>query len=381
MKVQELIDDIIPDFSLIEAVFSSPREKSSPKKITIKPVEIKTKKLYQASELKNNQVFHCNMSPDRCKNYLLEIIKMYKQSLFFTEDNDYHLLTDKGGNVKILKQAPSKKATDFRHNRQKQYLLPEGKPIPFLIELGLMNPSGKISPQKYDKFRQINRFLEMVEDVIEPLSHKKEIYVIDFGCGKAYLTFALYYYLSEIKKIKAIVKGIDLKEDVIAYCNQAAKKLGYKDLSFDYGSIMDYNPKSLVDMVVALHACDVATDEAIAQAVHWKAEVILVAPCCQHELNNQINNPLFNSLLRHGILKERMASLTTDAVRVEILETLGYAAQILEFIDSEHTPKNLLIRAIKGLSKVKQVQAKERYMILKDALHIQPTLEKLIEAE
>lgn len=379
MKIQEVIDESISNFSLIEAVFSSPRSKSIPRKIAIKPVEIKGQKLYQASELSNNRVFHRNLSVNKCRDYIFEIIQSYKQSVFFTVGNDYHLLTDKSGNIKIFKQAPSKQAGDFAHNRPKNYLIPENKPVPFLVELGLMNAQGKISPQKYDKFRQINRFLEMVDDVIAPLLDKKEIRVVDFGCGKAYLTFALYYYLKEIKKLKAIVHGIDLKEDVIIFCNQLAAKLGYKDLAFTFGSIKEFDPEGPIDMAVALHACDTATDEAIAQAVKQEAQIILAAPCCQHELNYQINNPLLNSMLRHGIIKERMASLATDAARVELLEKMGYSAQIMEFIDSEHTPKNLLIRAIKGLSKVKQVQAEERYNHLKKCLNIKPTLERLLE--
>jgi SAM-dependent methyltransferase len=304
---------------------------------------------------------------------------MYKQGVIFTNENDYHLLTNRKGETKILKKAPTKKRESLSHNRQKNYLIPDDQPIPFLIKLGLMNVLGKISPQKYDKFKQINRFLEMVEDVIGALSDKKNIQIVDFGCGKAYLTFALYYYLHEVKGMDATIVGIDLKEDVIAYCQNLAAELNYDKLQFRLGSIDNYEPAKEIDMVVALHACDIATDEAIAQALRWKATLILVAPCCQHELYTQIKYSPLNSLLRHGILKERVAALATDAVRIDILEKMGYGTQILEFIDSEHTPKNLLIRAVRGLSKVKQLQAHQRYQEFKALLNIHPALEKLIE--
>ena len=268
----------------------------------------------------------------------------------------------------------SEKTHILTHNRVKQYILKENIPVPFLIDLGVMNKEGRIITQKYDKFRQINRFLEFIQDILPKLDQKKEVTILDFGCGKSYLTFAMYYYLRELKGYDVNIIGLDLKTDVIQKCNHLAEKYGYEKLHFYQGDIADYEGVSAVDMVVTLHACDTATDYALAKAVEWGAKVILSVPCCQHEVNRQIRNETLEPVLKYGILKERMSALFTDGIRANLLESMGYETQILEFIDMEHTPKNLLIRAVKTDNK-KDIKKAENLM---RALNISPSLERLL---
>jgi len=264
------------------------------------------------------------------------------------------------------------------HNRQKRYVLAEGLPVPFLVDLGVMTAEGKVVRSQYDKFRQINRFLEFIEDILPKLDKARETTMIDFGCGKSYLTFAMYYYLHQLKGYPIRIIGLDLKEDVIERCNQLARRYEFEHLDFYYGDIADYEGVSQVDMVVTLHACDTATDYALEKAVRWGAKVILSVPCCQHELNGQIKNELLQPVLQYGLIKERMAALYTDAVRAELLEQMGYRTQILEFIDLEHTPKNILIRAVKeGAPKENGEELRQ----LLDFLQVQPTLYRLLKSD
>lgn len=233
------------------------------------------------------------------------------------------------------------------HNRKKNYILAEGVPVPFLVDLGVMTPQGKVVNSRYDKFRQINRFLEFIEDILPELPAGKEISILDFGCGKSYLTFAMYYYLHELKNYPLCVTGLDLKTDVIEHCNSLAARYGYTGLHFLQGDIASYEGVDAVDMVVTLHACDTATDAALKKAVDWGARVILSVPCCQHELNRTIKNDVLAPVFRFGLIRERMAALITDGLRADLLEQLGYKVQVLEFIDMEHTPKNILLRAVR----------------------------------
>lgn len=237
------------------------------------------------------------------------------------------------------------------HNRTKEYILKEGIPVPFLIDLGVMNNLGDVVKSRYDKFKQINRFLEFIRDIADELPKNREIRIIDFGCGKSYLTFAIYYYLHELQGRDVAITGLDLKKDVINKCNVLSNKYGYDKLVFKLGNIADYTGEETVDMVVTLHACDTATDYALFKAVSWNAKVILSVPCCQHELNSKIQNDIFSPVLDYGILKDRLSAIFTDAIRAEALKIKGYKTDILEFIDMEHTPKNLLIRAVKGNEK------------------------------
>jgi SAM-dependent methyltransferase len=264
-------------------------------------------------------------------------------------------------------------------------VLNEGAAVPFLVELGVMNAQGKVLAAKYDKFRQINRFLEMIQDVTPYLSKDRRLNIIDFGCGKSYLTFALYHYLVHVLQMDVQMVGLDLKADVIAHCSDLAHKLGYEQLRFEVGDINRYDKVRQVDMVVTLHACDTATDAALDKAVRWDADVILSVPCCQHELFSQVKSAVLAPMLQHGIIKERFAALATDALRAQILDLVGYKTQILEFIDIEHTPKNLLIRAVKrtdaeammGLSEASVQKARE-YLALKQLLNVSPYLEEAL---
>ena len=263
----------------------------------------------------------------------------------------------------------------MNHNRKKQYILEEGTMVPFLRDLGVMTEEGKIVRTKFDKFRQINRFLEFIEDILPQLDKGREVTILDFGCGKSYLTFAMYYYLHELKQYDIRIIGLDLKTEVIRHCNELSKKYGYEKLTFLEGDIADYEGVDRVDMVVTLHACDTATDYALAKAVGWHAKVILSVPCCQHEINGQIANDVLKPILKHGLLKERFSAIVTDALRAEYLEREGYEVQVLEFIDMEHTPKNILIRAIdigkkgKNSKRIKDCEA---------FLNVEPTLGRLL---
>ena len=360
----------------LSAIISNPREKGGIVKIKIRPVEHKDNILYQCEEHRNNQVFHHNLNEEEAAGYIENAMQEFKQMQMETRKFRYQVLVSKKGKMTIQRrlQTGRFKEIDLSHNRKKHYILEEGKAVPFLQDLGVMTKEGEIVRTKFDKFRQINRFLEFIEDILPALSREREVTILDFGCGKSYLTFAMYYYLKELKKYDVHIIGLDLKEDVIRKCNGLAEKYGYEKLHFLCGDIAEYEGVQKVDMVVTLHACDKATDYALAKAVEWDAQVILSVPCCQHELNDQIQNKLLSPVLKYGLLKERMSALLTDGIRAELLESKGYSTQILEFIDMEHTPKNLLIRAVKtGRSR-----SGEALKEMTDAIHGHLTLEKLL---
>lgn len=382
MKSKATFDEILHEVSaghLITATLSSPTAGRDPllKKVVVRPVSVKSRMMYQVSEHSQNKVTHRNVELEACPQLIEEFLKdVFKQGVVCTPEADYHLLVNKKKQMTILTKAPSRLLECVPHNRKKQYILEEGQPVPFLVDLGVMNPEGKVVAKKYDKFRQINRFIEMVRDIIAYLPKGRRIEIIDFGCGKAYLTFALYHYLRHIEHCDVNIVGLDLKEDVIEHCQSIADRLGFSHLRFAVGNINDHIPSKKIDMVISLHACDTATDAALEKAIKWGADVILCVPCCQHELFGQVKQESLSTLLRFGVLKERFAALATDAARAEILTILGYDVQILEFIDLEHTPKNLLIRAVKGSSTSKQDSAKARYTLFKQALEIEPNLER-----
>lgn len=377
-SLQSLIEKMISDRTLITASLSQLRKKEgiAYSKVQVKPVELKGKLHYQFAYFTGPKVEHRNVPAEEAAEELFQLLSgTFRQGLLCTEDADYQVLLSKKQKVSILTKSPTKKVQpDLAHNRQKRYVLNEGDPVSFLVELGIMNSEGKVLAKKYDKFRQINRFLEMVEDVLGDLPTGRPITIVDFGCGKSYLTFALYHYLAVREKRDIHIVGLDLKEDVIAHCSALAGKLQYDNLRFLVGDIAKYDELERVDMVVTLHACDTATDAALEKAVRWGASVILSVPCCQHELFAQIENEVMGPLLSHGILKERFSALATDAIRAKLLDLMGYRTQLLEFIDLEHTPKNILIRAVKSAGGDQAGKWRE-YTAFRDFLGARPYLE------
>ena len=354
--LQSLFTDCLNE-TLIRVILSNPSSKDGVIKICARPVLKNKSLLFQIEEYTKTQVFHKNLTAGDAGSYLTGKLSSdassqtaeFKNALVETKSFTANVLVSKKGTITIKKKmntSAKQPKISLSHNRKKKYILEEGIPVPFLIDLGVMTQNGSIVNSHYDKFRQINRFLEYIEDILPSLPTGRELRILDFGCGKSYLTFAIYYYLKVLKGYPVRITGLDLKEDVIRHCNELAVKYGYDKLEFLCGDIAYYDGCSQVDMVVTLHACDTATDYALAKAVGWGAKVILSVPCCQHELNKQMKNDLFSPVLHYGILKERMAALMTDGLRAQILEANGYRTQILEFIDMAHTPKNLLIRAV-----------------------------------
>jgi len=346
--IAELMEKVINEETIIKATFSGIRNKSEKtfNKVTIKKVIIKNEEKHQFEYFYDKNVEHKNLNNNEAVSEMCQFIETYfKQAVINTVDSDYQILVSKKGVPKILKKAATRKFEELSHNKKKNYILNEGEKTPFLIELGIMTAQGKIVNAKYDKFKQINRYLELVSDCIPYLDKNKTIRIIDFGCGKAYLTFALYDYLVLKMGYNVEIVGLDLKENVIKFCSDLAQKLNYDDLRFEQGDIKGFQEFEDVDMVISLHACNTATDEALAKAVNWGAKVILAVPCCQHELLKKIKNEKMIPMMKYGILKEKLATLITDSLRANVLEIMGYRTQVIEFIDMEHTPKNVMIRA------------------------------------
>lgn len=365
---------------LIQMVISKSRIKDGPSKVKIRPILLKDKFIYQATETVGPKVLHTNYERQELIEYIGELMEeRFMQLQWEGQYEDGLVLVSKKGHLttKVKRHACKKEQAALEHNRRKKYLLAEGTAVPFLVDLGVMTPQGKIVSTKYDKFRQINWFLEFIEDILPRLDRGRELTILDFGCGKSYLTFAMYYYLRQLRHFDVRIIGLDLKEDVIQHCNELAQSYGYEKLKFYTGDIASYEGVRQVDMVVTLHACDTATDYALAKAVYWGAKVILSVPCCQHELNGQIRNEMLSPVLSYGILKERMAALITDGLRAQLLEGVGYETQILEFVDMEHTPKNLLIRGV-YTGKKKNLEKTRRCI---EELHLNTTLARLLEEQ
>ncbi len=383
--LQSLFTDCLNE-TLIRVILSNPSSKDGVIKICARPMLKNKSLLFQIEEYTKTQVFHKNLTAGDAGSYLTGKLSSdassqtaeFKNALVETKSFTANVLVSKKGTITIKKKmnaSAKQPKISLSHNRKKKYILEEGIPVPFLIDLGVMTQNGNIVNAHYDKFRQINRFLEYIEDILPSLPTGRELRILDFGCGKSYLTFAIYYYLKVLKGYPVRITGLDLKEDVIRHCNELAVKYGYDKLEFLCGDIAYYDGCSQVDMVVTLHACDTATDYALAKAVGWGAKVILSVPCCQHELNKQMKNDLLSPVLHYGILKERMAALMTDGLRAQILEANGYRTQILEFIDMAHTPKNLLIRAVyNGHCADNKAQINE----LLAAFDVNPTLYRLL---
>ncbi len=387
-QLRELLRETV-DKGLYQIILSNPRERNKIFKIKIRPVMVKDRILFQETAYEGTKVFHSNREAHAMVERVEALITHdFKQCEVEHTKCRAVILVSKKGKVTINRkrtehtgaESESDRKVQLAHNRAKRYILDEKIPVPFLVELGVQTKEGKIVHARYDKFRQINRFLEFIEDILPTLSRERTVHIVDFGCGKSYLTFAMYYYLHDMQGYDVEITGLDLKEDVIVHCNSLSRKFGYDKLHFIKGDIAEYEGQDTVDMVVSLHACDTATDYALSKAVGWGAQVILSVPCCQHEVNQQIHSEELSSVLQYGIIKERISALVTDAVRANLLESAGYETSIMEFVDMEHTPKNLLIRAVKrsGDNKKKRQEARKRVDDVTEFLHIDPALKRLI---
>ena len=346
-QMKEKFLQLLNEKSLIQATISQPRLKSNDiKRVKLKPIELRGVYTIQVEYQYERILKHDNVTLEQFTNVFDELLAQFRQIHAEFAEQTVQVQLSKKNKVlwKSTAQQTAKKV-NLSHNRKKQYLLDEGTPYPFLIRLGVQTEDGKVKKQKYDKFKQINRFIEFIDDSLKHLPKDRTIRILDFGSGKSYLTFALHHYLHIEKGLDIRVTGLDLKKEVIEHCNEIARDLNYDRLEFLVGDINDFNDETSVDMIVTLHACDVATDMALARAVKWGAKVILSVPCCQHELNRQLDAPNLNVMLQHGLIRERFAALATDSIRAEILKLVGYEAQLVEFIDMENTPKNILIRA------------------------------------
>jgi SAM-dependent methyltransferase len=377
-KIIELLQNAIENESLIKLSFGYLRKKSNPyKKAVIRPLMLQGELCYQIEYHYQNKVTQKNLTADSLLETCRELTAdTFKQINLFTVSGDYQILASNPDKPKMIKNSATMTMPPLEHNSIKKYIISDHDPCDFLMRLGVMDSSGNVIQKHYAKFRQINRFLEIISDIL-PFLEKKEkpVRIVDFGCGKAYLTFALYYYLKLKLGINVEIIGLDLKTDVIDFCNGVAEDLNYTELKFLKGDIAEYSEKRSADMVVTLHACDTATDYALIKAVGWNASVILSVPCCQHELFRQMSNDLHAPILKHGILNERFCSILTDGLRALKLEENGYDVSMIEFTSLEHTSKNIMIRAVKT-GKPRKAAAEE-YNQLKEYWHVSPTIDQL----
>ena len=368
-----------------KVIISNPFSKSEEYKKII--IENKGKN-YQIAKYTDKQVFHENIEADALLEKTHALAEnCYKQINGMSASEEHIILISKKGNCsykvkKTATDAVKLQAKKQGHNRQKNYILKEGMNIAPLVDMGVFTKDGKVVNAMYDKYKQINRFIEIIDDEVSNLK-VEELNVIDFGCGKSYLTFVVYYYLTEVMNLKVNMIGLDLKEDVIKKCNQAAEKYNYTNLKFEVGDVNGFKAPFDVDMVITLHACDTATDFALYNAIQWKAKMIFSVPCCQHELNKQMKPEELTILSRYGIIKERFSALATDAIRGNLLEYCGYKTQLLEFIDFEHTPKNILIRAVRRPIMPKQVKEKmlAEVRAMMEEFSFEPSLYKLLKLD
>ncbi len=382
-QIEELLKRVLTSL-LVDMVISGARGGGDFIKIKVRPVMIRDSLYFQVSRYTDKQVFHENMTAEDALETLSGwILHDFRQAQIRMQDEMVTVLVSKKGKATVKsKKAACIETQNLEHNRKKQYIIEEGTAVPFMIDLGVMTESGKIIRTRYDKYRQINRFLEFIEDILPELPTDRTVHIIDFGCGKSYLTFAMYYYLKVLKHYDIRITGLDLKQKVIEDCQALADRYGYDGLQFLCGDIADYNGTDEVDMVVTLHACDTATDYALYKAVKWHASVILSVPCCQHELNRKMQCETLSGAFQYGLIKERTAALMTAAMRGQLLEMKGYKTQLLEFIDMEHTPKNILIRGVKSkglLPKAARKQQMENYQKCRDFFGAELTLEKLFK--
>ena len=402
-QMTALFEEIFREEKLIKMIFGGKRKKSQEcQKASIRPVRIAGQLVYQVEYTFEKKVTHENLSAEDAMKKSLDLItEDFKQINIFLEGEDIQVLASKPATPKVSRKGGTKKQGSLDHNKKKQYVIPDGEPVDFLVRLGVMDRDGRVFKKHYGKFRQINRYLEIVEDVFPYLPEgERPLKIIDFGCGKAYLTFAIYYYLKVLKQRNVEIIGLDLKTDVIDFCNKVAKDLKYDELKFLMGDIADYT-NDHADMVVTLHACDTATDYALINAVSWNTKVILSVPCCQHELFSQIKSDVHQPMLKHGILKDRLTEYLTDGLRGLKLEACGYDVAMIEFTSLEHTARNIMIKAVKTdasaeamkaaaegadrreqsaivrAAAAKSARAQRQYEDLRDFYQVQPTIDQL----
>ncbi|MBK5243025.1 SAM-dependent methyltransferase [Clostridium sp.] len=382
-ELKKAIDEIIQQ-DVIKLVISNKTSKDVKyNKITFILKEDATKQYYQIEKCTDKQVFHENIDIHILGEKLLEYVSsQYKQIDAWSDITTFDLKISKKGKVHLgKKKSDNAKLENKGHNKEKNYILKEGMIIEPLIDLGIFTKDGKVVNSKYDKYKQINRFVEVIDDEIRN-NDFVDLTILDFGCGKSYLTFILYYYFVEIKKINVNMIGLDLKEDVINNCNDIAKRYNYENLHFELGDINGFKYNNKVDMVITLHACDIATDYALYNAIKWNSKMIFSVPCCQHEINSQIKAESLSIITKYGIIQERVAALMTDAIRANLLECVGYKTQLLEFIDISHSPKNLLIRASKAnISTEKKEKALAEVNVLINEFNLKPTLFNLLKKD
>ena len=402
-QMTALFEEIFREEKLIKMIFGGKRKKSQEcQKASIRPVRIAGQLVYQVEYTFEKKVTHENLSAEDAMKKSLDLItEDFKQINIFLEGEDIQVLASKPATPKVSRKGGTKKQGSLDHNKKKQYVIPDGEPVDFLVRLGVMDRDGRVFKKHYGKFRQINRYLEIVEDVFPYLPEgERPLKIIDFGCGKAYLTFAIYYYLKVLKQRNVEIIGLDLKTDVIDFCNKVAKDLKYDELKFLMGDIADYT-NDHADMVVTLHACDTATDYALINAVSWNTKVILSVPCCQHELFSQIKSDVHQPMLKHGILKDRLTEYLTDGLRGLKLEACGYDVAMIEFTSLEHTARNIMIKAVKTdasaeamkaaaegadrreqsaivrAAAAKAARAQRQYEDLRDFYQVRPTIDQL----
>lgn len=386
MELYKYISEII-SADPIRIVFSNKSNKEYKyNKVKINFAQIKDRNLYQVEKFTDKQVFHENIEKEELASVIEGMMKNFKQMASISAEYNFDMRISKKGKIFFSKHAQTNNIKlKSSHNKKKNYILQEGMIIPPLIDLGVFTKEGKVINSKYDKFKQINRFVEIIDDEIKKIEkdycedREKVLHILDFGCGKSYLTFILYYYFTEIKKINVKITGLDLKEDVIKNCNKIAESYGYNNLKFELGDINGYKYENNLDMVITLHACDTATDYALFNAINWNAKMIFSVPCCQHEINSTMKPEKLKLISKYGIIQERVSALFTDSIRANILECMGYKTQLLEFIDIAHSPKNILIRAVKSnVSEAKKKRSLEEIEAMKNEFKFEQTLYSLL---
>lgn len=369
---QELLATTVAEGRLVQLVVSRPVAASAVTKATVRPIDLDGQAKYQWTIRRGAQEFHENLSPEDLLSRVKSVVgPKYADLHWFADDGDYTVRQKGAGQWQVQRKPATKRVAPEPHNRSRRYLIPDDRPCQFLQEVGVMLPDGRVKPSMYHKYRQINRYLEFLHDVYDDLPAEETLRVVDFGCGKSYLTFAAHHYLTTIRRRNVETIGLDRKADVVAHCSQIAQKLDFQGLRFEPGEIHTYQPAGPVHLAISLHACDTATDDALASALRWQSQVIFAVPCCHHELARLLPESTLPGLTGYGLLMDRFAAMATDALRARYLETQGYRTQVVEFIETEHTPKNVLLRAVRRNYTIAELrQRRDDYVDLKSALGV-----------